>query len=730
VNEIPPLLWLAVLVLVGATLLGWVASRRKPVTAPLFAAAPPPALGGDVRFSARDITNSNIINAARVDYHPQPARQTRFDLPARRADFVGRADLLRELERRLRHDEVVTVTSLKGIAGVGKSVLALEAAHRFGDLFPDGRYWLDLRGGDAEEVLRSFVLALGAGNDEQRRGNLGVLCALVRDALAGRQVLLVLDNADALARSAPATLHQMTLPPPARTLITSRVAIDPTRDLRVETLSDEDALALLTARGIDTAGQREDALALIRRLQGLALALDVTARRMAIPRPAQTCAGALAALDAAASLVDALRLPQADGAGDSVAASFALSYQLLDDELRAAYHALGVCAPSGVGVDEWAALLELATPAAHELALALSLLSLGDYDGARMELHPLLHDYARTRARADAAAWERLVVGHVAHFGGEIGGGYQRAVNDSEDYLPALQRADGERENILLAQERALAPEFPDPDLAGRVTDDLVLYWRRRYVDLNQLLGWLAVAERIAIQTGQPNREANVLQAQGDVLAFLDQRSEALSKYEEALGLFRAVGARLGEANVLKAQGDVLAFLDQRSEALSKYEEALGLFRAVGARLGEANVLKAQGDVLYFLKQTSEALSKYEEALGLFRAVGARLGEANVLQAQGDVALRAGEVEQGLELYERARRLYVQIGGRVGQANVGIALARHAAGQGDFAAAIRLMQPAADFGREIGHPLGDALQAEIDGWRAQMAASPPPGAPE
>ncbi len=69
-----------------------------------------------------------------------------------------------------------------------------------------------------------------------------------------------------------------------------------------------------------------------------------------------------------------------------------------------------------------------------------------------------------------------------------------------------------------------------------------------------------------------------------------------MEKYESALALFRTVGARLGEANVLQAQGDVLAFLDQRSEALEKYESALALFRTVGARLGEANVLQAQGD--------------------------------------------------------------------------------------------------------------------------------------
>ncbi|QLQ06276.1 MAG: tetratricopeptide repeat protein [Anaerolineae bacterium] len=73
--------------------------------------------------------------------------------------------------------------------------------------------------------------------------------------------------------------------------------------------------------------------------------------------------------------------------------------------------------------------------------------------------------------------------------------------------------------------------------------------------------------------------------------------------------------------------------MDQRQDALAKYDAALALFRTVGDRLGEANVLQAQGDVLYFLKQTQDALAKYDAALALFRTVGARLGEANVSSA-------------------------------------------------------------------------------------------------
>jgi tetratricopeptide (TPR) repeat protein len=220
-----------------------------------------------------------------------------------------------------------------------------------------------------------------------------------------------------------------------------------------------------------------------------------------------------------------------------------------------------------------------------------------------------------------------------------------------------------EWDNIAAALDwLASAAERDDDD--GRL---LVVYvqiltnvLRNRY-DIPRA-GWLAAAESAARSSDDPRDLANVLKAQGDVLAFQDRRAEALAKYEAALDLFRAVGDRLGEANVLKAQGDVLAFQKQNAEALAKYEAALDLFRAVGARLGEANVLQAQGDVLAFQDRRAEALAKYEAALDLFRAVGARLGEANVLAAKGQLEIVEGHQEQGDKLLEEAITLYKAIG--------------------------------------------------------------------
>ena len=153
-------------------------------------------LTGTGQTDGADILNSRVINAAGdIHYHEAtaPAAHSRITLPARRP-FVGRADLLADIERRLRSDDTVGVTSLKGIAGVGKSVLALEVAYRFEKLFPDGRYWLDLRGVDTTQALRTFLIQLGVVNAEQLQGGFDALRGLMADALANRRVLLVLDN--------------------------------------------------------------------------------------------------------------------------------------------------------------------------------------------------------------------------------------------------------------------------------------------------------------------------------------------------------------------------------------------------------------------------------------------------------------------------------------------------------------------------------------------------------
>ncbi len=227
----------------------------------------------------------------------------------------------------------------------------------------------------------------------------------------------------------------------------------------------------------------------------------------------------------------------------------------------------------------------------------------------------------------------------------------------------------------------------------------------------------LGAARRLGDRLG----EANCLDAIGDVQSFRNENDEALASYRQALGLFRGIGERLGEANCLKAIGDVQSFRNENDEALASYRQALELFRGIGDRLGEANCLKAIGDVQEARGEGQEAFSSYREALGIYGEIGDPLGAANTLSAIGKLLLVTEAEEKGVDLLNQALAIYQEIGDRAGQANVGIALANYHAGKGGLDKAIEHLQPVADFGKSIGHSLGEEHQAQIDAWRQALA---------
>ena len=186
--------------------------------------------------------------------------------------------------------------------------------------------------------------------------------------------------------------------------------------------------------------EKADALTLIRRLGGHALALVITAQRMAKSTPhIMTCASALRDLQAAPSLVKALKLPERNDPEGNVAVSFALSYAQLNQEQKSTFLALGLCASSGAPAQAIARMTEVDDPAAVERLEELAGRSLADYDGnrRRASLHPLLHSYARALVDDPTISEQRRVIlsSHIEYFGQEIGGAYQRTYQDEQGDL-------------------------------------------------------------------------------------------------------------------------------------------------------------------------------------------------------------------------------------------------------------------------------------------------------
>jgi hypothetical protein len=136
---------------------------------------------------------------------------------------------------------------------------------------------------------------------------------------------------------------------------------------------------------------------------------------------------------------------------------------LLDDELKSAFHALGLCAESGATAKAIARMLAIEPEAAHMLLMYLDELSLTRFNGDRAVMDPYIHEFARLCAGLQPQQAAEMIERHAYYFGIEIGCSYQKACSNYEDSLPALRQIDSERDNVALAQMRAIEPGFTNP---------------------------------------------------------------------------------------------------------------------------------------------------------------------------------------------------------------------------------------------------------------------------
>ncbi|WP_437986972.1 tetratricopeptide repeat protein [Sorangium sp. So ce117] len=160
-----------------------------------------------------------------------------------------------------------------------------------------------------------------------------------------------------------------------------------------------------------------------------------------------------------------------------------------------------------------------------------------------------------------------------------------------------------------------------------------------------------------------------VAEAEGDDMLRLFGHDEATARYQEALPLYRQVGAVHGEADCIESLGDIALERSQHDEATARYQEALPLYRQVGAVHGEADCVESLGDIALERSQRDEARTRYQEALPLYRQVGAVHGEADCVESLGDIALERSQRDEARTRYQEALPLYRQVGAVHGEAD-------------------------------------------------------------
>ncbi|MBQ1105536.1 BTAD domain-containing putative transcriptional regulator [Streptomyces sp. 404i] len=589
-------------------------------------------------------------------------------LPRAPRGFHGRAAELAALSRSAAGEAPVCLVT--GPAGVGKTALALQWAHRNPALFPDGRLFADLRGFSAAgepaliDVLREFLLALGV-SPRRVPESVPAAAALFRSLTARRRLLVVLDN----ARDS-ATVRTL-LPGGADcvTLVTSRhrleglIASDAARPVPLDTLETDDGTALLAGVLGEERVLAEPVAA--RRLSelcgGLPLALRVTAARLA-GRPRWT----LAAL--AGELADERgRLAYLDVDDTGVAAALRLTVQHLapgavHQLARLGHHPGGhydpYAAAALAGTDPVTARAALEQLAAAHLVTETA--------PGRWVLHDLVRLYARS---LDPASAREALIGVLDHCiatalaaadtaepGGEpcfvLPEDFRRpsAVQDFADRAEAMRWLATEREDLALTA--LAAREAGLDDRAWRI---ILLQWPQMVWRVRD--SWSPLLE-LALESARAEKDAyaesRVLTLLGWVLTEEGRTAEAAALLERSPVLAREAGDPLGEATALVNLAVVQAELGELPTALENCARAVELTRREGDRHTEMLTLQHLARMHLTAHRPQEALACARTALDLGPEHEEAARRSLLLAVCGEAQLALGDEEDGVRLLDRA----------------------------------------------------------------------------
>jgi tetratricopeptide (TPR) repeat protein len=612
----------------------------------------------------------------------------------------------------------VVIESIDGMAGVGKTALAVHAAHQMAGHYPDGQLFLDLHGyteggapvepGDAlDRVLR----ALGVPGDRIPQ-HIDDRAALYRSMLADRKVLVLLDNAASEAQVAP-LLPGM---PGCLVMVTSRrrlSGLEPTRVVSLDVLPPDDAVALFSGAAGDgrTAGAAPETLAEVVEMCGrLPLALRVAAARLR-SRPAWTTE----------TLVDRLRDHRtrlAEGAGRSVGAALELSYQDLDPRVRRGYRLLALHPGADLDAHAAAALLdttvEETAPMIDELVDAHLL---QEPAADRFRFHDLVREHARrTSIREEAepdrrAAITRLLdhYRHTASVAMDVAYPHERhrrpavppaptPIPELPDPIRAATWLDSELSNILPAARHACehGPLEHAPHLS--TTLQRHVHDRGRNADAVSLYQHALAAAR---KSGDRCGEAEALVSLGQARRLMGRAAQAAELLELALATARAADHPLAELAALTNLGRVHLALGSLELAAESFRKAVQGARRIADRSSELEAL--YGLAWHHLHHGDPATAEFERCLALARSVGDRMGENLALKGLGHAHRMDGRFAQATECFEQALHVSRAAGNeRAGLASM-IGLASVHRQQGHEAPAADLYQQVLELARETGN---------------------------
>ncbi|WIX85828.1 tetratricopeptide repeat protein [Amycolatopsis sp. DG1A-15b] len=656
------------------------------------------------------------------------------DLPNDISDFTGRESELGRLDDLLEPcTNSVVISAVDGTAGVGKTTLAVHWAHRVKARFPDGCIHIDLQGYAPVPPVQprralGFLLQRLGVPDAEIPPSIDGRVAAYRDALAGRRVLILLDNAH--------TVNQVRAMLPTATsclaVITSRSRLsglavrDGARMLTLDVLDGADSLALLRRIvGATRLDAEPTAASRLAELCGyLPLALRIAGVRLAM-RPSFKLSDAVAELAEEPDRLDALSTIDDEHA--TVRSVFSWSYMRLDPDQQRAFRLLGLHRGPSLSGHAIAALTGSDVQGANATVPSLVALHLLEEDRpSRYRIHDLLRLYATELCKslespADRlAAVERILHWYVATATAADGLLEDRREDRATplppraDVVPqefksahdALEWFDDEYSTIVDIAHQAA--ENGLHDLCWRLPLALWSFFQRRsrwtdWIDL-QNLGLIA-----ARAAHNELAEAWILSGLGDVHDDLEHYEEALSFHQQALALHRKLGNAKGEATALNNHAVSLDNLERYDEAIVEYRAVLALFEAMADRAGTGMVLNNLGAAYYMTGKLNEAADHYLRSVEIRREIADRYGEGMTLHNLGEVSAELGKPDEAIAWFEQAIAAHRAVGHLRGEARALRCLGSAVRERDGIAAARSHWNAALTIFEEVGDPEADEV---------------------
>jgi len=687
-------------------------------------------------------------------------------LPAGAGFFAGREAELKELDELLDQadcedgaDEpggAVVISAVAGMAGVGKTALAVHWARRVAGRFPDGQLYVNLRGYDAEgaavtaeEVTGWFLLALGvpAGQipaDAQARSG------LYRSVLAGRRVLVMLDNARDAAQVRPL------LPGSAGCLVvvTSRSALaglaaaEGARPLRLGPLGAEQGVRLLAARlGPERVAAEPGAVTeLVARCGHLRLALAVMAARAAadpgLPLGvlAEQLAGAAdaeAAAGAAGPGPGRLEVLETGDPATSLGQLLSWSHRQLSPPAAQMFAMLGVHCGPDITVPAAASLAGVSRPQAGRALAELADASLAaEHRPGRYVLHDLVRGYAAGVARQALgeagirAAVERSVDHylHTGYISCDLPPPFALAP-PAPGVLPEKLPGEAELQDWAQTNQQVQLQAIAQAAAAGLVTRAWQMFFGQAW-SLGGQGYWadcLAIAEVVvaaAEATGDQVALGWTHATVGRYGTFTGAHDEDRAHLARALDHFRRAGDLSGQAWAHLFTSGAYTMRGDLAEAIVQSGQALALFRQTGDQAGQGWALAGLGICHAYLGDCELARGYAGQALEVTPETGDPTTLAMAWHARAFVNSQLGEQRQAISCYRQALALAGERKHPMARGVLVIMLAEFGdicRAAGDLPAAVQAWQQALQVLSDLGWP--DLLGV---GARLEQADLPSP----